>query len=61
MKRFEFTINAKKEDNIMYHFFPIEVGEDIGRIECFYDFYPKPSRAKCGKTKSAFASKTLAV
>ena len=41
MKRLEFTINAKKEDNIMYHFFPIEVGEDIGRIELFYDFYPE--------------------
>lgn len=41
MKRLEFTINAKKEDNVMYHFFPIEVGEDIGRIELFYDFYPE--------------------
>ena len=41
MKKLDFTINAKKEDNIMYHFFPIDVTEDIGRIEFYYDFYPE--------------------
>ena len=51
----EFTINAKKSDNIMYHFIPLEVPEGIGRLEFYYDFIPKKSRAKCGLTKLAFA------
>ena len=37
----EFTINAKKSDNIMYHFIPLEVPEGIGRLEFYYDFYPE--------------------
>lgn len=41
MKKLEFTIEAKKSDNIMYHFLPIEVPEGIGRIEFEYDFYPE--------------------
>ena len=41
MKKLEFTIEAKKSDNIMYHFLPIEIPEGIGRIEFEYDFYPE--------------------
>ena len=51
MKRLEFTINAKKEDNVMYHFFPIEVDENVGRIECCYDFYPETVRGEMWKNE----------
>lgn len=41
MQEQKFTIKAKKLDNIMYHFIPIDVPEGIGRLEFYYDFYPE--------------------
>ncbi len=37
----EFTIQAKRSDDKMFYFIPIDVPDGIGRLEFYYDFYPE--------------------